>query len=855
MEVSATFGEVHRDCNGERPLPRLEPVDIVGPVHLDFARYSEPSRLVVGQVRPCARIGFICALERAMVAGNRFRIRILPLLFLLSLGAGCNTFFDADSIRPEGDTKLCVGCDASDQSGDVTVDTDSVDVTDTDTAPVLCGATLCEPGQDCCSEVCVDTVVNAVNCGACGITCGDGETCAAGMCTCGVVKATAAPACGTGELCCEDACVSPTDPSCACGAQPNCGQGELCCDDSCLDVTADDANCGACGEGCVSPLVCASGSCSCPTTELPNLCGAECVDVSTNIDHCGTCAKQCNPFRGTPSCTAGLCEIACDTDFGNCDNDADTGCETDLRTDAANCGACKTACSTNNGDASCATSACSIACSPGFEDCNTDVADGCEADLNTDRNHCGGCNIACAFGAECVSGSCWCNTTGDACPIDGAHHDNATCNGTQCSLACTSGYFNCNNDAGDSCEVDTQTDVANCGACGQQCGLGAACVGGECDAIIKISAGFAHTCVLRASGKVLCWGESGNYQTGAATNVLQLSPVLVSIGGTSYTAVDVSAGDSHTCAVLNTGEVWCWGSDAFGQIGDGTAGGNQVVPARSGSGLNNISKVAAGGDHTCALNDVGGVLCWGAGDQGQIGDGGTPSTQATPKTVSSLSGVVEIDAGTDHTCVRLTGGTVKCWGGNSDGQIGNDSTLSTIPSPDTVQQDVSGTKFNLGNVVAIATGGTHSCAVTNVAGVTAMWCWGKNTDGQLGTNSTTPSRYAVNPVTGLTNIAALSAGRSHSCAGRDGGQMLCWGDNFSGQIGDGTSGTGTDRLVPTAVTPTTGLNSASLPAAGSNHTCARNPISNRIYCWGAGGSLGTGNPSASPQPTTVTSLP
>ncbi len=236
----------------------------------------------------------------------------------------------------------------------------------------------------------------------------------------------------------------------------------------------------------------------------------------------------------------------------------------------------------------------------------------------------------------------------------------------------------------------------------------------------------------------------------------------VDVSGLASGVVAVAAGHYHTSALTVTGPVKCWGYNIHGQLGDGTTT-LRYTPVDV-SELTNGAALVAGWDHTCALTSGGAVKCWGDNSSNQLGDGTTASS-LVPVEVSGLaSGVVALAAGSAHTCAVMSGGALKCWGANRSGQLGR-GTWSWSPATTSY---VSGLASG---ATALAVGAVHTCVLTS-GGIAE--CWGNNWSGQLG-DGTTASKYTPVGVSGLTSgVTALAAGWSHTCAvtseGR--GQML-----------------------------------------------------------------------------------
>ena len=346
-----------------------------------------------------------------------------------------------------------------------------------------------------------------------------------------------------------------------------------------------------------------------------------------------------------------------------------------------------------------------------------------------------------------------------------------------------------------------------------------------------ISAGGRHTCARLSGGAVKCWGANGSGQLGNGTSDYEPHPTPVTVSGIT-TATAISAGFfDYTCAILAGGSARCWGANDDGQLGDGTTT-SRLTPVTV-SGITTATAISAGGRHTCARLSSGAVECWGANRSGQLGDGTTGYT-TTPVAVSGITTASAISAGVGHTCAILSGGTVRCWGYNGSGELG-DGTTTDRPTPVTVS--------GITTAIAIATDDLYTCALLSGGSVR---CWGTNWSGQLGNGTTDWSPTPVT-VSGMTTATAITAGFAHTCAILSGGAVKCWGYNGSGQLGDGTT---TDRLTPVTVS---GITTATAISAGSEHTCAI-LSGGAVKCWGANrsGQLGNGTSDENPHPTPVT---
>jgi alpha-tubulin suppressor-like RCC1 family protein len=359
---------------------------------------------------------------------------------------------------------------------------------------------------------------------------------------------------------------------------------------------------------------------------------------------------------------------------------------------------------------------------------------------------------------------------------------------------------------------------------------------GTCSSVVddvcvaSIDAGEFHTCAVLGSGEVYCWGANtvgqlGNGASGADRTLPQRVDGLTD-------AVQVSAGDEHTCAVRRTGEVVCWGSNDVGQLGNSTVATytDTAVPV---TGLTDVIAVSAGGLYTCALRRDGTVACWGINFDGQVGNDTMTASVAAADEVVGLEDGVRITAGLVDSCAVREGGEVVCWGGNYDGEFGNaGSAQSSVPVA----------AFTGVSARDVAAGGAHICVVRTDGDVL---CAGNNDSGQLGDGSMSDNEV---PTQSLEVVGAIDVevGGLHSCALGAMGNVWCWGANVSGQVGNGESGAG--RTVPNPASVMM-LSDAIMVTAGSAHTCARTR-NNDVLCWGDNSryQLGTGTASREIRP-------
>ncbi len=334
------------------------------------------------------------------------------------------------------------------------------------------------------------------------------------------------------------------------------------------------------------------------------------------------------------------------------------------------------------------------------------------------------------------------------------------------------------------------------------------------DRVTALAAGGRHTCARRFDGSLYCWGRNDRGQLGDETTMNRMVPTKVPAFRNEV--LDITAGDSHTCALLVGGTIACWGSNLRGAIGPGQ---EMMVkaPVRLDQ-LPSMNTVSAGDSHTCGITSDRSVLCWGFNSVGQVGDTSKPMV-AEPTTVVEAADALSLDAGGNHTCAVLRDGHAQCWGSDASGQLGDgmksDTGTATVPGP----------------WRQVAAGNRHTCGLSMAGKVS---CWGRASDGQLGDGAVLVWTAPDKPVMDLARpVASVTAGGSHSCALTPAGGVFCWGRGESGQLGNGKT---ISESIPVAVDL---AGTAVQIAAGNEFTCARLD-DGAVQCWGKGsrGQLG-----------------
>ena len=419
---------------------------------------------------------------------------------------------------------------------------------------------------------------------------------------------------------------------------------------------------------------------------------------------------------------------------------------------------------------------------------------------------------------------------------------------------------------GDASCGDLQTDPNNCGACGHVCAATFGCIDGVCgNTVVKIASGPGayHTCAVLKSGNLYCWGQNnvGQIGTGDVTNHLTATLVAKDVDNNPFDhVVDVTTGAEHTCAQKADKSVFCWGSEAYGQTAQAIAG-EQHTPLRVLS-LSGYLQVRAGGYRTCGIDGSNHVWCW--GDNQHLGLGHASASNGdyacgSPQNQTQCNNVPVLVSGLTGATSLAMGYDHTCAAGTSISCWGGNvhgelgATGADRATPGAVQ--------GVALADALSAGSYLTCA-----GQTGTFtCWGFNGNGELGVGDNATPKF-LTKWGGATapSLAAVVPGNEHSCALLATGGVQCSGWNNEGECGSGVFGgpnfngyeTWNAVTVTSAADAGGSLGNVAKLISGGTHTCALTKDA-RVFCWGMGiyGQVGNGGTSNVPAPAAVVGLP
>ena len=348
-------------------------------------------------------------------------------------------------------------------------------------------------------------------------------------------------------------------------------------------------------------------------------------------------------------------------------------------------------------------------------------------------------------------------------------------------------------------------------------------VGGDAPSWLKVSAGDRHTCAIQADNTLWCWGDNAYGQLGQGNTIPLATPTQV---GSDADWIDVSASGPHTCALKEGGDLWCWGNNLYGQLGLAEIG-HQPTPAKVLSDKV-FTTVTTGEFHTCALDDDNESHCWGFNAQGQVGIAAIPDFVSAAQ--YNKAAWKQVASGEDYSCGIKSDDTLWCGGINGLGQLGDKTPINRAAAVPV--------QTNISQWLKVDVGNDHACAIAGTDN--SLWCWGSNDRLQLGTDADSSNNFSnwlPQEVSFGGAWQDVSTGLNHTCALRQepaGVSAWCWGDNSFGQ----TTGSSAADFNATQITNDTGAETDWIAiAAGGGHSCGIRetgilPLRRELYCWG-----------------------
>jgi alpha-tubulin suppressor-like RCC1 family protein len=636
--------------------------------------------------------------------------------------------------------------------------------------------------KDCAVDIeCLRGFCNEMT-AECEIALDDGAACDDGL-FCTVNERCGGGVCGEGEI---NSC---DDDYSAC-EQPECHEES----DSCSALPLEDGTSCVPASKCVNQATCQAGGClgsevDCSFSPADDDCNDAACDTLTGlcigvpVTDGSACIDAGNLCTVGKQCVAGACaggaELDCsaldaECDVGACD-DVSGVCEPKPLPAATGCPSAADECNLGECDGQGACLAvpldAGLACASETNQCRTGACDGLGACVATDRANGTTCERICFGAGACATGEC----VGSS-PVAGCDRE--------LIVELALGYDH-------SCALGGPADQSGTMWCwggngDGELGLGDQIMRLEATQVVattwkSLAAGYQRTLAIKNDGSLWSWGENQTGALGLGDQTLHMAPEQV---GANSDWTHVSSGRNHSCGIAESGLLWCWGSNSYGQLGQGDSGGGTarlspiVVPGGS-----EYERVDAGDGFTCALRELGTLWCWGRNEFGALGLGdlglnaqGQSTDRTLPTQVGTGTAWRHISAGQDHACALQSDRSLWCWGGNAYGQLGlGDSGAGTERTVPTL----------VGSGYAqVRLGEHHSCARTT-GGV--IRCWGRNNYGQLGqgddgagTDRSTPTLVT------LTGTAtAVEVGGNHSCAGVGTASLWCWGRNTDHELGLG----------------------------------------------------------------------